>query len=152
MNNKIKLEIVWWLITAVLLVTLMFPIWKGFPQFPFHNTLIVFILCFITFTRYAFLLKYTFLANWEKGKILFVLLTLAIVGLLLFQIQDFNVWYDNGDPEQLLSNAPATDKESLLNYIKSIYLFFAVGSIVSAVLLGGRLLTSVWRLRNRGRV
>jgi hypothetical protein len=152
MNNKIKLELVWWVVTAVILTTLMFPIWKDFSTFPFHNTLIVFILCFITFTRYGFLLKHTFLAEWERGKIIFVLFTLAIVGLLAFQIQDFNVWYDNGDPDQLLRVSSSKHKGDLLTYIKSTFLFFAIGGMISAIFLGVRLLVSIWRLRNRGKV
>lgn len=122
-----------------------------FFQFKFQWTNVAFVLCFITFTRYGFLLKHTFLAHWEYGKIAFVLCTLMIVGILGVQIQDFNVWYDNGDPNVLLISVKETKREGLLQYIKTEFLFFAVASIISAFFLSGRLLFSIWRLRNRGR-
>jgi hypothetical protein len=150
--KKLLLELVWWITTAVIIVVVMFPIWKDYPQFPFQTMNIVYILCFVTFTRYAFLLKHTFLAYLEKTKIAIVLFTLAIVGILTIQIQDFNVWYDNGDPDQLLYTVKQTKRESLLTYIKSEYLFFAIGSIPAAIVLSGRLLVSIWRLRNRNKV
>ena len=110
------------------------------------------IAAFITFTRYTFFLKYTFLASLQKTKIAFVLFTVAIVATLMTQIQSFNVWIDGGDPDILLESVGKTEmREPLLNYIKSEYVFFVVAAIVSALFLSGRLLVSVWRLRNRGK-
>jgi hypothetical protein len=152
-NNKVLLEIVWWIVTAVILTAIMFPIWKNFPDFKFNVTNIVYVVCFITFTRYAFLLKYTFLANWEKGKIAFVICVFAIAGILFVQMQDFNVWYDNGNPDVLLKSVKKENlRPSLLEFIKTEFVFFAVASVIAAFLLAGRLLVSVWRLRNRGKV
>ncbi len=151
MNNKLTLEFVWWVVTAVILSIVMMPIWIDFFQFKFHWTNVVFVLCFVTFTRYGFLLKHTFLASWEYGKIGFVLCTLMIVGILSVQIQDFNVWYDNGDPNVLLASVKESKREGLLEYIRTEFLFFAVASIISAFFLAGRLLFSIWRFRNRGR-
>jgi hypothetical protein len=152
-NNKVLLELVWWLVTLVILTVIMFPIWRNFPDFRFGITNCAFIICFITFTRYAFLLKYTFLANWEKGKIGFVLCAFAIAGILLVQMQDFNVWFDNGDPDVLLKTVKKESiRPSLLEYIKTEFILFAVASSISAFLLAGRLLFSIWRLRNRDKV
>ena len=150
-SRKLTLELVWWAMTAVIVGVVMFPIWANFSDFKLNWTNIVFIAAFVTFTRYAFLLKYTFLADAEKLKIVFVLFTLAIVLAVSTQIQDFNVWLDNGNPDQLLANSPLAKREKLLNYIKTEFLFFAVAAIMSAVVLGGRLLVSIWRVRNRGK-
>ena len=72
MNNRITLELVWWLVTAVIVAVIMFPIWKDFPEFKFQITNIAFIICFVTFVRYAFFLKHTFLAKFQLFKIVFV--------------------------------------------------------------------------------
>lgn len=152
-KNKVLLELVWWVVTAVILTVVMFPIWKNFPDFKFNITNIAYVVCFVTFTRYAFLLKHTFLSEWEKGKIAFVLCVFAIAGILLVQMQDFNVWYDNGDPDSLLKTVKnVAQRPSLLEYIKTEFILFAVASAISAFALAGRLLVSVWRLRNRGKV
>ncbi len=151
-KNKILLEIIWWLITAVMVIIIMYPIWANFPAYKFNMINIISIVAFITFTRYTFFLKYTFLAPLQKAKIAFVLFTIAIVATLMTQIQSFNVWIDGGDPDILLQSVGKTDmREPLLNYIKSEYVFFVVAAIVSALFLSGRLLVSVWRLRNRGK-
>lgn len=149
-KNKILLELVGWLITALIVSVIMFPIWNEFMSFKFNLTNTVLVTCFITFTRYAFLLKHTFLAKWEKGKIIFILCAIAFIGVLSIQVQDFNVWYDNGDPDILLKVVKASKREGLLEYIKTEFIFFSVASSISVLLLAGRLLHSIWRLKNRG--
>ena len=145
------LEAVWWLVTAIIVGVVMYPIWTNFPDFKFNAVNIANIVAFITFTRYTFFLKYTFLAKLEKAKIAFILFTVMICVIIMTQIQSFNVWIDGGDPDVLLDSVGKTNmRESLLNYIKSEFLFFVVGAIISAIFLSVRLIISVWRLRNRG--
>jgi hypothetical protein len=151
-GKKITLELVWWVFTAAVLTLVMFPIWKDFPSFKFNATNIGYIVAFITFSRYTFLLEYTWLAGLEKVKIIFILLTLAFIGLCLTEMQDFNVWYDAGDPDQLLASVRSSQRESLLTYIRTEFLFFAVAAMISSVFLAGRLMVSIWTVRNRGRV
>jgi hypothetical protein len=149
-KNKILLEIVWWLITVVIVGVIMYPIWSDFMSFKFNVTNTVLVTCFVTFTRYAFLLKHTFLADWQMGKIVFILCAIAFIGVLSIQVQDFNVWYDNGDPDVLLNVVKASKREGLLEYIKTEFIFFAVASSISVLFLAGRLLYSIWRVKNRG--
>ena len=137
------------LMTAVVVVVVMYPIWTQFPEFKFNWTNIVYITCFLTFTRYTFLLRYSFLAQAQNVKIGFILFTLIIILGLVTQIQDFNVWIDAGDPERLMPLVPQSKRDGLLNYIKSEFLFFAVGAVVASLFLAGRLMQSVWRTRNK---
>jgi hypothetical protein len=137
------------LMTAVIVGIVMYPIWTQFPEFKFQGTNVVYIVAFLTFTRYTFLLRYTWLAKAQNAKIGFILLTLIIILGLMTQIQDFNVWIDAGDPERLMPLVPISKRDGLLSYIKSEFLFFAVGAIVASVFLAGRLMQSVWRTRNK---
>ena len=151
-NEKAKLlaiEGISLLMTAVVVVVVMYPIWTQFPEFRFQWTNVLYIVAFLTFTRYTFLLRYTFLAKAQNVKIGFILLTLIIILGLVTQIQDFNVWIDAGDPERLMPLVPQSKRDGLLNYIKSEFLFFAVGAVVASAFLAGRLLMSVWRTRNK---
>ena len=66
---KLLLEGIWWFITAIIVSLVMYPIWSNFPEFKFNVVNIVNITAFVTFTRYIFLLKYTFIAKMEKVKI-----------------------------------------------------------------------------------
>ena len=150
-SYKILLEAVWWIVTIVIVVVVMYPIWTNYPAYRFNTINIVNIVAFVTFTRYTFFLQYTFLEKLQYAKIAFILFTMAIVATIMTQMQSFNVWVDGGDPDVLLESVKKADmRESLLNYIKSEYIFFIVGAIVAAVFLAGRLMISVWRLRNRG--
>ncbi len=137
------------LMTAVVVVVVMYPILTQFPEFKFKWTNVLYITCFLTFARYTFLLRYTFLATAQNVKIGFILFTLIIILGLVTQIQDFNVWIDAGDPERLMPLVPQSKRDGLLNYIKSEFLFFAVGAVVASLFLAGRLMQSVWRTRNK---
>ena len=103
-SNKILLEAIWWVVTAVIVTVVMYPIWTNFPAYKFNGVNIATIVLFVTFARYTFFLKYTFLATWQYAKIGFVLVTIAIVATLMTQIQSFNVWIDGGDPDILLDS------------------------------------------------
>jgi cation transport ATPase len=137
------------LMTAVVVTVVMYPIWTQFPEFKFQWTNVVYIAAFLTFTRYTFLLRYTFISQQQNIKIGFILFTLIIILGLVTQIQDFNVWIDAGDPERLMPLVPISKRDSLLSYIKSEFLFFAVGAVVASLFLAGRLMQSVWRTRNK---
>lgn len=148
-NKKILLELVWWIFTAVLVGTLLFPMLKDFPNFPFMVSSALFLVAAITFARLTFFLQYSFLAQAQYVKIAFVLVTFAICIAVGFQLQDFNVWLDENDPASLLAEVIPSRRENLLLYIRSLYLFSAVGAIVSALFLAIRLLISIWRVRNK---
>ena len=151
-KNKILFELIWWIITAIIVSLVLLPIFKNFPTFPFLIANIVFIMAFVTATRYTFLLKYTFLGQSQIIKIALVLLCIALVSLLLYKMQDFQVWAATEDPNRLLYKVNEGKRESLFSYIKAEYLFFAIGSIIAQVFLTFRLLGSIWNLRNRGTV
>ncbi len=149
-NAKLlAIELISFLMTAIVVIVVMYPIWSQFPEYKFNGTNIVYIVAFLTFARYTFLLRYSFLAQLQNVKIGFILLTLIIVLGLITQIQDFNVWIDAGDPERLMPLVAISKRDSLLSYIKSEFFFFAVGAIVASFFLAGRLMMSVWRMRNK---
>jgi glucan phosphoethanolaminetransferase (alkaline phosphatase superfamily) len=145
----LAIEVISLLMTAIVVAVVMYPIWTQFPEYKFNGTNIVYILAFVTFTRYTFLLRYTLIASAQNVKIGFILLTLIIILGLVTQIQDFNVWIDAGDPDRLMPNVPQSKRDALLKYIKSEFMFFAVGAIVASVFLSARLMMSVWRTRNK---
>jgi hypothetical protein len=145
----LAIEGISWLMTAIVVSVVMYPIWTQFPEFKFNGTNVLYIAAFLTFARYTFLLRYTPIAQAQNVKIGFVLLTLIIILGLVTQIQDFNVWIDAGDPERLMPLVPQSKRDSLLSYIKSEFLFFAVGAIVASLFLAARLMRSIWRTRNK---
>lgn len=117
-------------------------------MFPYQQTNILYVVAFITFARYAFFLKYTFLADAGYVKIGFILCTLSLIAWLVFSMQDFQIWREQGDLDKMLPNVSYEKRESILAYLKSEFVFFAVGSIVAALFLSGRLFFSFRRDRS----
>ena len=90
--GKIMMEVIWWLITAIVVIMAAQPLWTSFVQYSFVYELIMFGVIFITYTRYLFFMKYTFLAKAQIIKFVFIFLSLPLAFYLIqvfFNYQDF---------------------------------------------------------------
>jgi hypothetical protein len=150
--QKFLLELVWWVITAVLVNAIMYPIWASGADYPVNWQNIMFIVIFITLTRYMFLLKYTFIAKIQWLKVFFILITVPVVCLLIEQHNVFQTNIDNVGPEYVTKGVPYSKVLSIAHYAKSEFTFFSVGSILAMLAFMVRMLISVWRLKNKGTV
>lgn len=148
----ILLEAIWWVATAILAFALIYPIRRTLPVWPFQPWNIAFIIILVTFTRYIFLLQYTFLAKRQVLKIAMMLLMFPLTFMLVSGLHDFMTYIEERSWDPLTGMLPADEKRSMENYIWGVMLFFGAGSIVAAPVLAGRLFLSVWRTRNRGTV
>ena len=149
----LRLELIWWVLTAVVVLGVLFPIYaKVGAAYPFYGENILFIVVFITFTRFIFLLRHSFLADWEKVKILLVMVTPLLIFLLINQLNFFQTFLDEQGVESFLTGGSIVDQEAMRRYISAEMLLFGVGSLVATVLLPFRLIVSIWRVRNRGTV
>lgn len=63
------LELIWWVITAVVVAVVLYPIYKAMYVWPFRTWNIIFIVGLLTLGRYVFLLKHTFMAKRQILKI-----------------------------------------------------------------------------------
>ena len=148
----IQMELLWWVITAVILFAVLFPIVNKIDDYPFLIPNILFIIIFITFTRYIFLLKHTFLAQRQTLKIVIFFLCLPLTWYIILNLQSIQGFIDNHGIDSLVNNLPYKEHWSYTNYIKTEMYFFGAGSLVVAILLPLRLLLSIWRNKNRGTV
>jgi hypothetical protein len=144
LKNKVVLELVWWLLTAVIVVLVMYPIYHYFPSFVFKNTNILLIVCAITFGRYIFFLNYTPIDNMKFVKVAFMLLTAPLVFFLIEKLNDFQTYMGEKDQATVLYDVAEKNQSWMLNYVMTEYRLFAVSAIVLAVVLMIRLLMSIW--------
>ena len=149
---SLKLELLWWLITSLITFVIIYPILNRIGDYPFLIINIIFILVFVTFTRYAFLLKHTFLAHREVLKIIFIILSLPLIFYLFSELYYFQIYLDEKGITTLIGNSITTYDEKLLKFIRSEMLLFGVGSIIIAIVFPFRMILSIWRVRNRGTV
>jgi dipeptide/tripeptide permease len=150
--SLIQLEILWWLITLLVLAAVLLPIYFNIGNFPFYGLNIAVIICFITLARYIFLLPYTFLARRETLKIIIVFLCIPLVFFLVQELNYFQTFIDERGVESLVGKRPANKQMQWVYFIQNEMLLFGVGAVITAVILPFRLILSVWRGRNRGTV
>jgi len=152
MSKKAQLELYFWILTAVVATGVLLPILTRLPDYPFFFANIVYIVVAITMTRYLFLLRHTFLARQQTLKVVLFFLFIPLVFYLVQELNYFQTFLDEEGPEAIVGRLPFDQRESMLTYIRSEMILFGVASVISTVVLGFRLLLSVWLLRNRGKV
>ncbi len=156
MNKKnyliIRLEIIWWFFTLIILGGILYPILTKIEGYPFLISNIFFVVSFFTMTRYIFLLKHTFLAQRELLKIALSFLCIPLLFFLVKEFIYFRNYLDETGLESLFQKQSLEEQNQIVGYIRSEMLFFGVGSVISGLLFPFRMLVSVWRVRNRGTV
>ena len=144
-----QLESLWWALTLFMVVLILTPIYLTVDNFPFYILNSIYIVTFITVTRYIFLLKYTFVARREIWKIIFVFLMIPAIFLLVQELNLFQTFLDENGMEAMVGEIlPLSRRTAINKYIYNEIMLFGIGSIISCTVLPFRLLISVWRGRN----
>jgi len=149
---SIRLELVWWIATALMLMGVLFPIYKVEANYPFWITNILFILVSVTFTRYIFLLKHTFLARFQWGKVAIIILCIPLFIYMIKVMHQFQLYLDEIGLQDIFAHLSYNGQEHMTKYVQAEMLFFGAASIIVTGLLPFRMLISYWRTLNRGTV
>ena len=157
--GKLTMELIWWLISAIVVIKVVQPLWKEFVRYDFIYELIMFIIIFITYTRYLFFIRYTFLAHAQIVKIILIFLSLPFIFYLwevFFNYQSFLEKQMEGMIEfeiYFRSDINFVERNETLQYLSTMYNFFGCSSILAVFISPFRLLVSFWRVYNKtGRV
>jgi hypothetical protein len=148
----LQLELLWWVLTAVVAYTVLYPIHKAMHVWPFQGWNIIFVVALLTLSRYIFLLPHTFVAHRQTLKVVLLLLMFPLTFALIGGVNSFLAYIEDFTWDPLTGHLPLAEKASIEAYIWGEMLFFGVGSVISAPVFAGRLMLSIWRLRNRGTV
>ena len=151
-TGKLTLELVWWIFTALLAFAILFPIINSISDYPFLTINAIFIIVFITSTRYIFLLKHTFLARQQAFKAIVIVISIPLVFYLVSQLNYFQTFLDEEGVEPIIKGLGYKQGQQMAGYIRNEMLLFGVGSLIASVLLPFRMMISIWRTRNRGTV
>lgn len=153
MNKKLKLELSWWLITLLIVLGVLLPIYMSIATtYPFYFINVVYIVVFVTLARYIFLLKYTFLAERQRLKLIIFFLCIPLVFYLIQELNYFQTFLDEEGFEAVVGSLSLQSQDSMVKYIRNEMLLFAVGGVISGIVLPIRLMISIWRLRNLGTI
>lgn len=152
LKQKFVAELLWWIITAIITIMVLYPVWLNTNNFPFYYQNIILIVVFITFARYIFFLPISFIARTNWIKVIIIGTAVFLVFILSTALGDFRNFMDEEGLQTLVNHLHVTRQTSIINYIKNEMIFFGVGSIITAILLPIRMIISLWRMRNSGRV
>ena len=151
-KSVLILEVLWWVVTAIVAVAVVLPAVQVAEGYLFVRANVVFVVAFITFSRYIFLLRHTFLARRQRLKAGLFFVFIPVVFLLVQELNGFQSYLDNYGFVPMLGHLSLQSFNAYSRYIYNEMLFFGVGAILSGIVLPFRLLISVWRVRNRGSV
>lgn len=145
---KLKLELMWWVFTLVLVIAVLAPMYTNNLTYPFYVANAGFIVVFVTVTRYMFLLKHTWLVRMKWLQIAMILGSVFVIFMLSTSMIDFNNYMEEVGLQEVVGELPASEQYSMIRYIQRELIFFGVGSIVAMIALPVRLLISLRRMRN----
>ena len=146
------LEAIWWLFTLLLVMLILWPVWKNVPEYPFFAENIYFIVAFVTFTRLIFLLHMTFIGYMKWIKIFVIAVAAIMFFVMTTGLSDFHNFLNERGLQTLVTHLHVEDQTRMMEYIKSEMVFFGVGSIIAGIALPIRMIVSLWRMKNRGTV
>lgn len=147
---RIWLELVWWTVTAVAVVAVLWPIQKSTANYPFFWENIAFIVCSITLARYSFQIKHAFFSKMQVVKIALTVVLLPLIFVLVGTLNDFMGWIEANEYTSITGHLAEPERSSLNQYIWGEMLFFATASILAAATLWVRVIISLWRTHNLG--
>jgi len=147
-----KLELIWWGFTLVAVSLVLLPIRLQTPDYPFYLPNALYIVIFITFARYTFFLKHTFIARMLWPKLLILAGSIILVFILIMSLGDFSNFLSEEGLQTVVGNLTVPRQYALMRYIQSEMIFFGVASVMSAIALPVRMLISIFRMHNQGTI
>lgn len=151
-NLPLKLELLWWVFTLVVIAAVLIPILSSIEHYPFTKINILFVVVFITLARYIFLLRHTFLAKKQKLKAALIFLSIPFIFYLIGELYSFQTYLDEKGVEAFLGGDISIEKRNqLASFIRNQMMFFGAGAVITAFMFPFRMVMSIWTFRNRGR-
>lgn len=151
MKNKLLLEIVWWVITMVVIALVMLPIYSKIGMsYPFYYQNILVIVIAITFCRYLFMLRHHWLSSRKWIKVLFIFIPIPTFFFLTGAFYDFQAFSDEKGLTSILTALPFKEQVGLAKYIRAEMVLFWAAAFLANLYMPIRMIISIWREINKG--
>lgn len=148
-KKKWVLEVIWWIITLVVVILVTLPILSNGIDFVLLPMNILMIVVFINFSRMVFFWQ---LNPFSRIRALRYVLFILCIPLIIYSIgalNDFQILLDDYGVYNLVESAPKDKRIPLAKFIRNEFFFFGVGAVISSFALALRLVISSWRQKNR---
>lgn len=151
MNNRLTFELIWIIITLLVVTMFMLPIYLNLKlNFPFFIQNIACIIIAITFGRYVFLTRHHFFTYGKWIKVIFIFIPIPVFIFLIDTIGEFQAFYDEEGIHSIMNDLPYRSQRSLSSFIRNEMIFFWTAAMASNILLPVRMIVSIWREVNKG--
>lgn len=151
-GQKILIEVVGILLTVVIVLVVLLPVYQATNDYPFWKSNAWQIIAFITLTRWIFFWKFTFFARHQYVKILVTFACIPLAFFLVKALIGFQAYHDEVGFEKHLLALEGKEVIKMISYIRNENIFFGVGAIITVPILFIRSAVSVWLQHNRNRV
>jgi hypothetical protein len=153
MFQKWKIECLFWLGSFLVALLIMLPIHDHLQQnYPYYLVNYIFIILFLTYTRYIFLLHYAPFSHTLWIKMILIFASIPLFLWLIDDLYDFLEMLDIEGIEPLVRIENLENKYNMAKYVKYQFIFFSVGCLITIAMLPIRMIVSIWRVRNKGTV
>lgn len=146
-------NLVWLAILSLILFLVLFPIYNAIgDDYPFYWPNALFIIVTGICIRLIFFLEYSFIRKlkWIKLFIVFAI-PLCLLPMSGYFV-DFQELINSRGLQSIMSHLSHKQQTSLSNYIRSEMTFFGSSAILSSIALIFRMIRSLWRQKNTGRI
>lgn len=150
MQNKlyVLIELLWWAITAIVVIVVQYPIWNAGIDWVFQVSNTMFIVTLITLARHIFTLHYSLIGQLQIVKAVIMVAMIPFTFFLISDLNAFQTYIGEQLWDKLTGHLPYASRRPMESYMWNEMLFFAAGSIIAAPALSVRLFISIWRQYN----
>ena len=140
------------LMSVAVVILFLLPIYINVDSYPFWEANIAFLVVFATLIRWQFTLRHTWFARVEWVKVVLFFLCIPLLVYLFGHLFEFILFFNDFGLQSFLGDLPHEKYQFMNTYIRAEMIFFGVSSIILTFIFAGRLLMSIWLVRNRNRV
>ena len=151
-SQIITYELVWWLLTAIVCLLVYLRVSSGFDTYPYLAENMIFIVTFITFTRWVFLLRVSVISLSRNLMIALIFLAIPLFLYILTQYRSFKMYWDDGELIKMMSAGDYESKMAIANFFKQEMIFFGVAAMLAVFIFPFKLVKAIWKKHNKGYV
>ena len=152
LTNKVTFELAWWLVTAIICYIIYYTNASSFSPYPFLKVNMIFIVAFITVTRYVFLLRHSPIASSRNLMIAMIFVSVPLFLYILNEYRAFKMFWDDGKLLSFLVSDDFDEKMKAANFFRKQMIFFSIGSMLAIFIFPFTLVKAIWRKHNKGYV
>lgn len=149
MSRLVRLEWMWFaasILICALIILLIYD--KMGSSYRFYYSNITSILLMLNLTRYIFLFKYTPFARVNWYKFLWIFLPIPLLMWTIDGMIEFQGFLQEEGTFALVKDADSNVSSFWSQFVRSQYIFFGIGTIVTLCLVPIRMIISFWRTTN----